>query len=290
MTEFFQETVGLPVVVVFAVITQLGDVWFLFLLGAAVYVTGDEFPLWGIERRRGLFVLTLLLTYVGLIGVLKNIFLLPRPPGIAPPAGLQGLPPLLAAVFEDFTTANGPGFPSGHALGTTMVWGGLALVLERWSVRNRLAAVSVVVVLVSIARLILGVHYAVDVIVGAGLGIIALGALYLLADRGTDPGRVFVVAVAIGVIGIFQGITFDSVSALGGAVGGWVVWSQIAEHTPAHPANRREVLAGFVVMGLAGVLFGIVTVVDPSYLLSFVGTALAVGGVVGAPLLGERLA
>ena len=50
-TEPLQEIVGLPTVVLFALITQLGDVWFLFLLGGALYVSGDEFPYWGIDRR-----------------------------------------------------------------------------------------------------------------------------------------------------------------------------------------------------------------------------------------------
>lgn len=69
------------IIILFALLTQLGDIWFLFLLGGFLYVAGDEFTRWGIDRRRGLFVLELLLSYVALIGVLKEFFSLARPLG-----------------------------------------------------------------------------------------------------------------------------------------------------------------------------------------------------------------
>ena len=209
-----------PVIVLFALTTQLGDVWFIFLLGGALYVAGDEFPRWGIDRRRGLFVVGLVLTYVGLIGVLKNIFLLPRPPGAAEPPRIGWLPSTVKPLLESTATADGPGFPSGHALGSTMFWGGLALVLDRWSAQIRFGVAAAVVALIALSRLVLGVHYLVDVVVGAALGVVALGALYLLSDRGTDPVRVLHVAVAVGVAGLVVGVTFDSVAAIGGATGG----------------------------------------------------------------------
>ena len=57
ITGMLNGSVEWPVLVYFALVTQLGDVWFLFLLGSALYVTGDQLPRWGIDRRRGLFVL-----------------------------------------------------------------------------------------------------------------------------------------------------------------------------------------------------------------------------------------
>lgn len=44
VTELLHAQAGWPLVVVFAVVTQLGDVWFLFLLGSVLYVAGDELP------------------------------------------------------------------------------------------------------------------------------------------------------------------------------------------------------------------------------------------------------
>ena len=289
ITELLQGYGEWPVIVLFSLITQLGDVWFLFLLSGGLYVAGEELPRWGIDRRRGLFVLALVLTYVALIGVFKTFFSLPRPPGAGEPPVVSWLPSILGGVFNDITTADGPGFPSGHALGSTMVWGGLALVLERKTYRTRLGIPGVVVALVAFSRLVLGVHYFVDVVVGIVLGLFALGTLYRLSDRGADPERVLLFAIAVGVIGLFMGVTFDSVTALGGAVGGWLVWRGVAEATPAHPSSRREVVAGFVVFAVMGALFAIVYAVTPLLILAFLGAAVSAGGAVGAPILGERL-
>lgn len=290
VTEVLHGTAPDPVLVLFAVLTQLGDVWFLFLLGGVLYVAGDELPRWGIERRRGLFVFGLLLVYVALIGVLKQFFLLPRPPGAGDPPVVQWIPALLQPVFADITTAEGPGFPSGHALGSTMVWGGFALVVveERLS-RAWLGFAGGVVILVSLSRLILGVHYLIDVVVGAAIGLVVLAVLYVVADHGIAPARVLLVAVGVGALGLILGFTFESVAAIGSAVGAWLVWRGVADSTPTHPSNRREVSAGFAVLGLAGGLFALLYALKPSLSVTFFGTALAGGGAVSAPLAGEVL-
>ncbi len=98
----------------------------------------------------------------------------------------------------------------------------------------------------------LGVHYLVDVIVGAVIGIVVLGALYKVTDHGTAPGRVLVFAVGIGMLGLIHGVTFDSVAAVGSAVGAWLAWRAVGDLMPAHPSNRPEVVAGLAVFGLAG--------------------------------------
>lgn len=278
-----------PVLIVFALLTQLGDVWFLFLLGGLLYVAGDQFPRWGLDRRRGLFVLGLVLTYVALIGVLKNFFLLPRPPAAGEPPVIAWLPTIFQGVLASIATGSGPGFPSGHAFGSTLVWGGFVLVVfeDKFS-PGRLGAAAVIG-LVSLSRLILGVHYLVDVVVGAGLGVVVLCVLYMVADRGTAPARVLLVAVGAGAIGLIQGVTFESVATLGSGVGGWLVWRGIADSTPAHPSNRREAAAGFVVFGLASGFFAVMYTVELPLLATFFGSAIAVGGVVVAPLAGEKL-
>lgn len=290
ITEALHGAATWPVILLFGLITQLGDVWFLFLLGGCLYVAGGALPRWGIDRRRGLSVFVLALTYVALIGVLKPVFGLPRPPGAQTPVVVEWFPPLLRAVVDSITTGDGPGFPSGHALGSTMVWGGLALVLDWRSFRTRAVAAGVVVGLISVSRLVLGVHYAIDVVVGIGIGVVALATLYWVSEAGFDPERLLLVAAVLGMLGLLTGLTFDTVAAGGGAVGGWLVWRAVAETTPAHPASRRDVWAGFLVLGVVAGLFGALTAIEPPHPVTFVGSAVAVGGAVGAPLLGERLA
>ncbi len=278
-----------PVISLFGLLTQLGDGWFLFLLGTTLYVADDELPRWGIDRRRGLFVLALVLTSVALIGSLKAYFQLPRPP-YAGGEDMLMLPSVLDVLFGNIMSPEGYGFPSGHALGSTVVWGGLALVLERGSFRKRAGIAGGVILFVSISRLVLGVHYLVDVVVGIVIGVFVLGILYWLAEKGTDPGKVLLVAVGLGIVGLFVAITFESVAAIGGAVGAWLVWRGIANSTPAHPTTRREVVAGFIVLVVMALLFVIIRVLEPPLVLTFVGTAVSAGGAIGAPLLGERFA
>ncbi|NKE37861.1 phosphatase PAP2 family protein [Natronococcus sp. JC468] len=290
LTDALHGSAHEPVVVLFALLTQLSDVWFLFVLCGVYYVAGERFPRWGIERRRGLFVFGLLLTYIALIGVLKQFFVLPRPPGASSPPDLEWIPLVARGVVADMATATGYGFPSGHALGSTLVWGGFALVVGRdRRSRARFALAGVVIAVVSLARLVLGVHYLVDVVAGVLIGLLALGALYGIAAGGTEPARVLVVAVGIGTLGLGYGLTFESVAAVGSGVGAWLVWRAVTATTSASPSSRREVAAALVVFGLAGSLFALLYALEPPLSTTFFGAAVAAGGVVGAPLIGERL-
>ncbi|WP_248896944.1 hypothetical protein [Haloplanus halobius] len=76
-----------PLVVLFGIVSQLGDVWFLLSLGSVLFLVGADTL--GVDRRRGLFVFALGIAAVVFVEVIKAAFALPRPPG----------------------------FPSGHALG-----------------------------------------------------------------------------------------------------------------------------------------------------------------------------
>lgn len=215
------------------------------------------------------------------------------PPPSAPGAGeapvIAWLPAIFQGVLASIATGSGHGFPSGHAFGSTIVWGGFALVVFGDEFSPGWFGAAAVVALVSLSRLILGVHYLVDVVVGGALGVAVLGVFYVVADRGTAPARVLLVAVGAGGIGLLQVVTFESVAALGSGVGGWLVWRGIAYSTLAHPSNRREAAAGFVVFGLAGGFFGLLYAIEPPLLATFFGSAIAVGGGVGTPLAGEKL-
>lgn len=275
-------------VVLFAVLTQLGDIWFLYLLGGSLYLvsSGHESRL---SRREGAFVLGLSVTYVVVIQVLKNAFVHPRPPnaGIAPT--IPWLPTILKAAFENAVTAEGYGFPSGHALGTTIVWGGAALLTEYRTRRNRLLLACVVVVLVSVSRLALGVHYPVDVLSGALLGAIVLFVLYRAGGQGTEPGRVFLVAVAIGVVGLSSQVSFDSVAAFGSAVGSWLGWYTALNDEPPSSPTVRTVALSAVIFAIAGGLFAVLYVSEPSMAITFLGSTVAAGTTVVAPNLSERV-
>lgn len=291
LTDALHGAAEWPVVLLlFALVTQLGDVWFLLLLGSTLYVAGDRLQRWGVDRARGLFVLGLALAYLALVGVLKSAFLLPRPPGASEAPVIAWLPAVVEPLYVDIATAHGPGFPSGHALGTTMVWGGAALVLETGTRRRRLAVAGAVVALVSLSRLVLGVHYAVDVVAGAAVGLVIVAVLYRRSDAGTDPGPVLRFGVGVGVLGLLTGVTFDNVTALGGALGAWLAWRTVGGTTSAHPSSSRAVAAGVAVMLASAALFGVVYVLTPPLAVSFLAAVAATAVAVAAPVAGEALA
>ncbi|MFC1760215.1 phosphatase PAP2 family protein, partial [Candidatus Neomarinimicrobiota bacterium] len=75
--------------------------------------------------------------------------------------------PLGVALIEQ----GGFSFPSGHAQGSTTLWLMLALLIrKKWI--NYLTAI--MIILVSLSRLYLGVHYPIDILGGVliGMGIV----------------------------------------------------------------------------------------------------------------------
>ena len=149
----------------FALLTTLGDTAFLLAVFLALY--------WFYDRDQGAIVLAVFLGGVLHITGLKTALGLPRPPES------------LRVVAED-----GYGFPSGHAFGATVGFGLLALVVRspRRSLRIALAAVAVLIV--SVSRVAIGVHYVVDVAAGIAIGLVYLAVAWHVAwprrERLTD--------------------------------------------------------------------------------------------------------
>lgn len=287
VTEKIDALLGGNWEVLLAVLTQLGDVWFLFLLGATIYAASARIE--GIDRWQGAFVLALVLFYVATVQALKGVFTLARPTsaGVAP--AIEWVPSLVVPFYENSATATGYGFPSGHALGTTLVWGGAALALDYATRRTRLLAAGVVVTLVSFSRLALGVHFLVDVLAGAAIGALLLAGLYRLADRGTIPDRVFLAAVAVAAVGLFNGITFDSATAFGATLGGWLSWHLLVDERPTRSPDARVIVLSAAIFVGAGVGFAVLYFSEPSIPIGFVGSLLTAGAIVSAPDVAKRI-
>ena len=281
---------GLPEAVVFvaALVTALGDVWFVFALLGALYWFGTALPgPVALSRRRAAFGVALAFGGLAVVTALKELFQLPRPPGAGDPAGAGVVPDVLLPLYAEIGAASGFGFPSGHAVSAVVVYGGLALLIGG---RRSAAAATALCVAIPLSRIVLGVHYLVDIVVGLAVGAAYLGVVYRLCGRGSKPGRALLVALAVALAGAAIGYSTRTMLALGGTLGGRMAWG-IVGSAVLHESTTRVGGAVATVIGLAfGGLFAVVYTLDPAPYLSFLGTFVVVWGVLSAPLAGEGIA
>lgn len=277
-----------PIAIVAALVTALGDPWFLVLVGGLLYWFGRSLPgPLSLSRRRAAFAIGLLLGAHALTTALKELFRLPRPPGASEPAGAALIPEALLPLYAEIGAATGFGFPSGHAIGAVVFYGGLALLVGR---RRGYAVAGLLCVAIPLSRVALGVHYVVDVVAGVALGAAYLGTVYRVGDRGRIPGRALAAAVAVAVVGLTIAQTVEVLFALGGTLGGWLAWSVVGAATVEAPSTRAGGVLG-TALGLAfGGLFALGYAIDAGPALAVLTSVLAVAGIVAAPLGGETVA
>ncbi|MDJ1431338.1 phosphatase PAP2 family protein [Halostagnicola sp. A-GB9-2] len=254
--EPIQELVPEWLAVVVALLTQLGDIWFLAFVLAAFY--------WFDAPRRDNIatVAGAWLAGMGMYKGLKEIFGFPRPnePLLDP----ELLPKLIQPLYEATAMATGYGFPSGHAVNTTIVYFGLAYVLTVSTARRRFASAAAIVTTVCFTRLALGVHYLVDVVVGVAVGLaLLLAARALINRRLSDPATItFGLAVLFGVFFVVTSeIDADAIFILGASLGAFAGWQLImlgrelvAVSRPSRALRPIAVRGGFASLALASLL------------------------------------
>lgn len=271
------------VVLAFALVTQLGDTWFYFLALSLLYLLGRHAGL--LTRRHAAFAVALAVGAGAVTAGLKHLFAFGRPPGAGTVDGPTALPAVARAVYEVAATADGFGFPSGHATGSTVVYGGLALLLDIGSRWQRALAAGTVVVLVGLSRVILGVHYAVDVLAGFLVGGCYLATVYWAGDRGESPSKAFLAAVLVGIAALLVGrFAFDPAATLGAAVGGLLGWHALGGTATRLRESRRAVLLALAGLGALGAAFGAIYAAEPAAPVAVAGTALVVAGIVALPV------
>ncbi len=151
---------------VMRVLTYLGSAAVLGALtvGVALVLMRRGLP------RAAAFVLTAFAASEALDQLLKELFRRARP-----------------SLDDPFLRLATYSFPSGHAFASTATYGALALVVASAVPRARVAlvaaATAVLLAIVAASRVVLGVHYLLDVLAGIAAGIALLSAL-LLAFRG----------------------------------------------------------------------------------------------------------
>lgn len=143
---------------------QLGD-WLYPVMKGITFLGNEEFYLfimpvlyWCVDQAWGIRIGMLLLISGGTNFLLKLLFHSPRPYWYS-------------SQVKNIISASSYGFPSGHAQNASSLWGYIAVRTEKTWFRYLLI---LIILLIGISRIVLGVHFAHDVIVGWVTGLIIL--------------------------------------------------------------------------------------------------------------------
>ncbi|WP_435365014.1 phosphatase PAP2 family protein [Haloarchaeobius sp. DYHT-AS-18] len=254
-------------------VSHLGDPVFLVALLVLTY--------WFTDRERAVHLLGIGLGALALVIFLKNLLLVPRPT-IGPPVPAESVPWLFRTSYRLASEADGYAIPSGHAMGTTVVY--LALAMRRGTSRAYGAAAAIIAG-VGFARVYLGAHYLGDVIIGFSLGVTYLLLATRLLDR-REPRVALYLAVGIGILSVLATApapTSDAMATVGFAIGAAVGWQ--ATDVPSEPwSPSRSLWRPLTVVGGVGLALGLVIVgVGTEPLWVFAAALLAGVTVVAVP-------
>ena len=135
---------------IWILITSLGSTTAYIAVGLLIYFFGDF--------HKAYKVIYSLVFSAWVNDILKSLIALPRPPN-----------PLI--------NVSGYSFPSGHAQTTTTFWSSLSLYYNIYP----LAVFSItIILLISVSRVLLGVHTFIDVFAGIGLGFAIASGLLII--------------------------------------------------------------------------------------------------------------
>ncbi|AUV81355.1 phosphoesterase [Salinigranum rubrum] len=282
-TEYFEPLspqAGI-VLLVAGIVTQFGDPWFLLLVAAFIYLAESERT--GVrDSRDGAFVLGVTFAAFSFIDLLKNVFVGPRPPGAGTVEIPMWLPTALGGVFQSITTGSGYAFPSGHALGTTAVFAAIAYKLDLGERRVRWAVAGLGVVLVAGSRVVLGVHFLVDILVGCVAGLCLFAVATTVGSR--RPSRVFALGVGLGVLAVLASmgspeVVWKAGQWLGASLGAGVAWHRLR---PTSMLTFQEAVVAGVPIAVAWIT---IYLTSPPLVVTVLATAVAAGVTVAAPTL-----
>lgn len=133
-----------------------------------IYIVIITLIFWNIDKRFGIRLATLFLFSMGLNGILKNFFMIPRPIG---QPGIRSL---------YISSAGGYSFPSGHSQGAATFYPYL------WQLRPKLKwkiCGIFLILAIGFSRLYLGVHWPGDVLGGFLLGWVIVSAFHFIDKR-----------------------------------------------------------------------------------------------------------
>lgn len=185
--------------------------------------------------------------------LVKNVALRRRPYFDNP--SIRCLKPVDASGDLYDISLQGYSFPSGHSQHSLAVFAMTA----RWVRRRWMTLISVAVPLaVGLSRVMLGVHYPTDVLVGWLLGIVCITVIPALWKR-LDHRLVYLIVALSGAPGLLYCITADFYAGYGITLGAFAAF--LFEEKYVNFAPARGVVQGAVRLALAGALYGVLNLV-----------------------------
>jgi membrane-associated phospholipid phosphatase len=229
---------GIPVIVG---LQHLGD-WLTVPMKVFSFLGTEEFYLlvmpgilWCLDAAMGVRLGLLLLCSASLNAVAKLIFGWPRPYWVSDQV-------------RALSTEGSYGLPSGHSQDALSVWGGLATGLRRrvWTI-----GLGALILLISISRLYLGVHFPIDVLAGwlvAGAllaGFVALEAPFVRWLRRLRLGLRLLVPVAASSVIVVLGLSVGAATASRVVPEAWISGAAAAApgSAPISPQDTSGLLA-----------------------------------------------
>ncbi|OQY38222.1 MAG: hypothetical protein B6229_06425 [Spirochaetaceae bacterium 4572_7] len=148
---------------------------FNFTGGEAFYILLFPLIYWCINKSLGkrLIVLSLLTIYVN--SILKDLWMRPRPYNVSVPGKDQ--------IINRLPALNSYGLPSGHTMGATAFWGYLSTRTKKTYIKISLYFV---ILFTGISRLVHGMHFIQDVVVGLIISIIILVLFFIFEPKISD--------------------------------------------------------------------------------------------------------
>jgi len=218
----------------FQVVTRLGDGAVVVCLAVVFYWFGKEAD-W---QKRGM-LMAIAVSTLALSAGLKGILDVQRPLFAA-----QATEPLNFAPEE----YDGLSTPSAHAMGSAAVYGGLAAMMDigkRW---QRYLVAGFIIAAVAFSRVVVGVHYLGDVVLGVALGLLLVWfALWLATEDARSVLPMFLFAFIVAVVSNPLGSEEFVTMSIGAGLGGLVSWAVIHDRRP-RPLGGSIVLLGLVLV------------------------------------------